>query len=468
MTSILIKNASAIITLDGNDTVLTNQNIFIKDNYISYIGPDDSVAERVIDGSPVFGKEDRIAERVIDGTGMFVYPGLVNTHHHLYQTFTRNLPQVQNLELFDWLISLYEIWRGINAEIVYYSSMVGMGELLKYGCTTCFDHHYVFPKENFADFIDQQFLAAEKLGMRFHASRGSMSRGKSDGGLPPDELVQSVEDILDDSRRLIEKYHDASPYSMRQMVLAPCSPFSVTSELMKKTAELAREKQVRLHTHLAETKDEEEYCLEKFKMRPLEYMESLGWLGKDVWFAHGIHFNEQELEKLADTQTGVAHCPVSNQKLSSGIAKIPQMLAMDVPVGLAVDGSASNDGSNLLAELRAAFLLHRLQSSQKAPSGYEVLKMATLGGAKILGRADIGSLEVGKAADLFMIDSQRLEYVGAQFDPKALLATVGINRPVDYTIVNGKVVVEDGKLCNIDEKEIVKKANRIVQQFIEK
>ena len=449
MTSILIKNAKAIMTLDAKDTVLTNQNIFIQDNFIGYIG-----------------HEEWTADEVIDGSTMFVYPGLINTHHHLYQTFTRNLPQVQNLELFDWLVTLYEIWRGITSEIVYYSSIVGMGELLKYGCTTCFDHHYVFPQENSADFIDQQFLAAEHLGIRFHASRGSMSRGRSDGGLPPDELVQSVEDILADSLRLIEKYHDASPYSMRQIVLAPCSPFSVTSELMIKTAQLARKKKVRLHTHLAETKDEEEYCLEKFNMRPLDYMESLGWTGDDVWFAHGIHFNEQELTKLATTQTGIAHCPISNQKLSSGVAQIPRMLALGISVGLAVDGSASNDGSNLLAELRAAFLLHRLHSSQKAPSGYEVLKMATQGGAKILGRDDLGSLEVGKAADLFMIDTNRLEYVGAQFDPKSLLATVGIHRPVDYTIVNGRIVVKNGELCNIDEQEVVKKANILVQQFI--
>jgi cytosine/adenosine deaminase-related metal-dependent hydrolase len=449
MTTILIKNARAIITLDEKDTVLKNQNIFIKDNYFDYIG-----------------NHSFVADKVIDASGMFVYPGLINTHHHLYQTFTRNLPQVQNLELFDWLVTLYEIWRGINSQIIYYSAVVGMGELLKYGCTTCFDHHYVFPKENSSDFIDQQFLAAEKLGMRFHASRGSMSRGKSNGGLPPDELVQSVEVILADSLRLIEKYHDASKYSMRQIVLAPCSPFSVTSDLMVKTAELARQKNVRLHTHLAETKDEEEYCMEKFNMRPLEYMESLGWIGKDVWFAHGIHFNDQELRKLASTQTGVAHCPISNQKLSSGIAQIPTMLQLGVPVGLAVDGSASNDGSNLLAELRASFLLHRLQSSHQAPRGYDVLKMATKGGAKILGRHDIGSIEVGKAADLFMIDSNRLEYVGAQFDPKSLLATVGVNRPVAYTIVNGQIVVEDGELCNIDEKDVVNKANLLLNKLI--
>lgn len=451
MTSILIKNARTVITLDEKDTVLENQNIFIKDNYVSYIGNDLFTADEVIDGS-----------------GMFVYPGLINTHHHLYQTFTRNLPQVQNLELFDWLITLYEIWRRLTPEIIYYSSMVGMGELLKYGCTTCFDHHYVFPQNHSAEFIDQQFLAAEELGIRFHASRGSMSRGKSDGGLPPDELVQSVEDILADSLRLIENYHDSSKYSMRQMVLAPCSPFSVTSELMIKIAELARSKNVRLHTHLAETQDEEQYCMKKFNMRPLDYMESLGWIGEDVWFAHGIHFNEKELVKLAATQTGIAHCPVSNQKLSSGIAQIPRMRALGVPVGLGVDGSASNDGSNLLAELRAAFLMHRLYSSNQAPSGYDVLKMATQGGAKILGRDDIGSIEVGKAADLFMIDSHKLEYVGAQFDPKSLLAIVGVNRPVAYTIVNGKVVVKNGELCNVVEGEIVDAANRYVNQLIHK
>lgn len=448
MTSILIKNARAIVTVDDKDTVLENQNIFIENNYFCYIG-----------------KDSFVADKVIDAEGMFVYPGLINTHHHLYQTFTRNLPQVQNLELFDWLITLYEIWRGLNPETIYYSSLVGMGELLKYGCTTCFDHHYVFPKESSA-FISQQFLAAEKLGMRFHASRGSMSRGKSNGGLPPDELVQSVEDILEDSLRLIENYHDASKYSMRQIVLAPCSPFSVTSDLMIKTAELAREKNVRLHTHLAETKNEEDYCIKEYKMRPLDYMESLGWLGKDVWFAHGIHFSDQELLRLACTQTGVAHCPISNQKLSSGIAKIPRMLELGVPVGLAVDGSASNDGSNLLAELRASFLLHRLQSSHQAPSGYDVLKMATKGGAKILGRDDIGSIEVGKAADLFMIDSNQLEYVGAQSDPKSLLATVGVNRPVAYTIINGKMVVARGELCNLDEQEIVHKANILVNDLL--
>ena len=449
MKSILIQNISAIVTLDDEDRVLHDQHILIENGKISYLG-----------------SELKSADTIIEGKGMFAYPGLVNTHHHLYQTFTRNLPEVQKLELFPWLKTLYEIWRGLTPEMIYYSSLVGMGELLKYGCTTCFDHHYVFPKLRSAHFIDQQFAAAGDLGMRFHASRGSMSLGKSDGGLPPDDLVQGVDEILRDSQRLIEEYHDPAHGSMRQIALAPCSPFSVTGELMKATAELARSKKVRLHTHLAETKDEEEYCLEKFGLRPLAYMDSLGWLGKDVWYAHGIHFDETELELLAATQTGVAHCPVSNQKLSSGVAQIPRMLELDVPVGLAVDGSASNDGSNLLQELRSAYLMHRLQSSKNAPEAYDFLKLATRGGARVLGRSDIGSLEEGKAADLFLLNMEKLEYVGAQFDPKAVLGTVGIARPVDYTIVNGRIVVKEGRIQGlIDEDKVAEVANKLVRQL---
>ncbi|HMM22722.1 MAG TPA: 8-oxoguanine deaminase [Selenomonadales bacterium] len=450
MGELLIRNAAAIVTLDGADRVLTGKNLLIRDNYIAYIG----------DECPEAGA-------IIDAGGMFVYPGLVNTHHHLYQTFTRNLPRVQNLELFDWLLALYEIWRGLTPEMVYHSSLVGMGELLKYGCTTCFDHHYVFPRRGAGELIDQQFAAADRLGIRFHASRGSMARGRSQGGLPPDDLVQDVDDILADSKRLIDTFHDRGRYAMRQVALAPCSPFSVTGELMVATAELARREGVRLHTHLAETLDEEEYCREKFGLRPLDYMESLGWLGRDVWFAHGIHFSEPELGKLAATGTGVAHCPVSNQKLSSGIAKLPQMLRLGVPVGLAVDGSASNDGSNLLAEMRAAYLLHRLNASAEAPTAYEALKLAALGGARLLGRDDdLGSIEVGKAADLFMIDVDRLEYVGARFDPKSLPATVGVSRPVDYTIVNGRIVVKNGQLCRVDERAAGQEAEKWARALV--
>lgn len=449
MASLLIKNAQAIVTVDSQDHVFERYNILIEGNRIAAIGD-----------------QHWSADTVIDAAHMIVYPGLVNTHHHLYQTFIRNLPAVQHMELFDWLRTLYGIWRGLTEDMIYYSSLTGLGELLKYGCTTCFDHHYVFPQQRSDLFVDRQFDAAADLGIRFHASRGSMSRGKSDGGLPPDELVQNIHTILTDSLRLIENYHDVRPYSMRQVVLAPCSPFSVTADLMTETEKLARVKQVRLHTHLAETKDEEEYCLQTRGLRPLAYMESLGWVGPDVWYAHGIHFNEQELQKLADTQTGIAHCPVSNQKLSSGIAQLPRMLELGVPVGLAVDGSASNDCSNLLSELRSCYLLHRLASSAKAPSGYDLLRLATRGGAALLGRTDIGSIEVGKAADLFLLRTDRLEYVGAQFDPKSLLATVGVNRPVDYTIVNGRIVVKNGELCTIDEQKTAQRANKLVQALV--
>lgn len=449
--NLFIKNIKNLVTCDDSDNVYKDTNMYIENGVIKYIG------DKIFD-----------ADEIIDAKDMNVYPGLINTHHHLYQTFTRNLPQVQNMELFDWLTTLYEIWKNIDGEIINYSSIVGMGELMKNGCTTCFDHHYVFPNNTTGDLIDIQFKAAKELGIRMHASRGSMSLSKKDGGLPPDSVVQTTDEILKDSERLIKKYHDDSFNSMRQIALAPCSPFSVTGELMKESAILARKYNVRLHTHLAETKDEESFTLEKFNMRPLEYMESLGWIGNDVWFAHGIHFNEEELKLLAKTQTGIAHCPISNMKLSSGIAKIPEMLELGIPVGLAVDGSASNDGSNLLEELRVAYLLHRLNSSRKAPTGYDILKIATNGSAKILGRDDIGMLKVGKCADLFMIDTNRLELVGAQFDPKSVLGTIGLKSPVDYTIVNGKIVVKNGKLVNIDEEKITKDANQSVEKLLNK
>lgn len=451
MSSVLIKNAQAIVTVDPQDRVLYNANILIEDNVIRYVG-----------------NEQQDADRVIDASHCYVYPGLVNTHHHLYQTFTRNLPQVQKMELFPWLVTLYEIWRGLDEACVYYSALTGMGELLKYGCTTCMDHHYIFPKTGSDTFIDQQFRAAEALGIRFHATRGSMSRGKSDGGLPPDDLVQTVDVILRDSERLVKKFHDPAPFSMRQVALAPCSPFSVTSDLLRESAVLARELGVRLHTHLCETKDEENFCLEAVGQRPLDYMASCGWLGGDVWFAHGIHFNDEELKLLADTGTGVAHCPVSNMKLASGVCRVPEMLELGVPVGLAVDGSASNDGSNLMAEIRTAYLLHRLHSSEKAPTGYDLLKMATKGSATVLGRTDIGSLEAGKAADLFLLDVDLLELAGAKKDPACLLGTVGYGRPAKLVMVNGRVVAEDGRLLGVDEEEVRDRAWELADALLEK
>ena len=446
---ILIKNAKAIITMNDNNDVLFNHNLLIQDNKIEYIG-----------------KELKEADKVIDAKDMYIYPGLINTHHHLYQTFTRNLPEVQNMELFPWLKHLYEIWKHLDDEVIYLSSLVGMGELVKYGCTTVFDHHYVFRSDTECDFISVQMKAAKDLGVRFHASRASMSLGVDDGGLPPMSVVESLEEIIKDSERLIKIFHDTSKYSMNQIVLAPCSPFSVSDELMVESAKLARKYGVKLHTHLGETLDEEDYCLETSKERPLAYMERLGWIGEDVFFAHGIHFNDEELKRLSDTKTGVAHCPVSNQKLSSGIARISEMVKLDIPVGLAVDGSASNDGSNLLAELRAGYLLQRLRYSNDAITPEGMLRIATRGGAEILGRKDIGYLEKGMAADLFMLDTTRLQYVGTNKDPIALLATVGVNHPVDYTIINGKIIVQDGEIKTIDENKIVKEANIKFEEFI--
>ena len=451
MSTLLLKNIHTLVTCDDRDQILHGVDLYCEDGLIRSIGP----------------ALPHTADKVVDARHCWCYPGLVNTHHHLYQVFSRNLPQVQNLELFDWLTTLYEIWKGLDESVIRLSSLTGMGELMKYGCTTCFDHHYVFPAHA-GDLIGAQFAAAEELGIRMFASRGSMDLSKKDGGLPPDSVVQTVDEIMKDSARIIEQYHDPRPGSMRQVALAPCSPFSVSAELLRQSAILARQYGVRLHTHLCETKDEERYMLTHHGVRPLEFMASLGWTGPDVWYAHGIHFNDEELWELARTGTGVAHCPISNMKLASGVARIPDMLELGVPVGLAVDGSASNDGSSLMEELRVAYLLHRLHSSAKAPSGYQVLKMATRGSARLLGRDDIGQLTAGKCADFFLVDSRRLELVGGEYSPADVLATVGLRGPVDYTVVNGKITVKDGHLVTIDEDRIAAEAREVCRSYLSK
>ena len=418
MSTLLIRNISQLVTCDDGDRVLQNADIYCEDGFIKSIGT----------------ALDVTADEVIDGRHMLCYPGLVNTHHHLYQVFSRNLPQVQNMELFDWLKTLYEIWKNLDEDVIRLSSLTGMGE----------------------------------LGIRLYMSRGSMDLSVKDGGLPPDSVVQTVDEIMADSVRCIEKYHDDSYGSMHRVALAPCSPFSVSAELLRQSAILARQYHVRLHTHLCETKDEENFMLAREGVRPLEYMARLGWLGGDVWFAHGIHFNDEELRLLAQTGTGVAHCPISNMKLSSGIARIPEMLALGVPVGLAVDGSASNDGSSLLEELRVAFLLHRLNSSRQAPTGYDMLKIATRGSARLLGRDDIGQLAEGKCADLFMLDSRRLELVGACTDPGSVLGTVGVRGAVDYTVVHGRVTVRGGRLVTVDEEKVAQEANDKCRAYLAK
>ena len=301
MASLLIRSIRYLVTCDDKDQLLEDVDLYCEDGFIRQIGPHLDVA----------------ADRTIDASHMLCYPGLVNTHHHLYQVFSRNLPQVQNMELFDWLKTLYEIWKNLDEDVIRLSSLTGMGELMKHGCTTCFDHHYVFPTHA-GDLIGAQFAAADTLGIRMYASRGSMDLSVKDGGLPPDSVVQTVDEIMTDSARLIEKYHDTSYGAMHRIALAPCSPFSVSAELLRQSAILARQYGVRLHTHLCETKDEENFMLQREGIRPLEYMERLGWTGSDVWFAHGIHFNDEELRELARTGTGVAHCPISNMKLASG------------------------------------------------------------------------------------------------------------------------------------------------------
>ena len=451
MSTLLLKNIHTLVTCDDSDQILHGVDLYCEDGLIRSIGP----------------ALPHTADKVVDARHCWCYPGLVNTHHHLYQVFSRNLPQVQNLELFDWLTTLYEIWKGLDESVIRLSSLTGMGELMKHGCTTCFDHHYVFPAHA-GDLIGAQFAAAEELGIRMFASRGSMDLSKKDGGLPPDSVVQTVDEIMKDSARIIEQYHDPRPGSMRQVALAPCSPFSVSAELLRQSAILPRQYGVRLHTHLCETKDEERYMLTHHGVRPLEFMASLGWTGPDVWYAHGIHFNDEELRELARTGTGVAHCPISNMKLASGVARIPDMLELGVPVGLAVDGSASNDGSSLMEELRVAYLLHRLHSSAKAPSGYQVLKMATRGSARLLGRDDIGQLTAGKCADFFLVDSRRLELVGGEYSPADVLATVGLRGPVDYTVVNGKITVKDGHLVTIDEDRIAAEAREVCRSYLSK
>ena len=451
MSSILIKNIKEIVTMDQERNRLKGYSLLIKDNRV------DKIAQEI----------EFTADQVIDGADYFLYPGLINTHHHFYQTLTRNIAQVQNVELFNWLKYLYPIWARLTPEAVYYSSLVAMGELLKTGCTTSVDQFYVFPRSQPKELLDEEFRAAEEIGIRFHGSRGSMSLGEKDGGLPPDSVVQSEEEILSDSQRVIEKFHNSRPFAMQRVVLAPCSPFSVTENLLRESIKLARNYKVRSHTHLAETKDEEKYCQEIFSMRPLDYMKKVGWLGKDIWFAHGVDLTEREIDLLADTGTGVAHCPVSNQKLASGAANIPYMLQKRVPVGLAVDGSASNDSSNMIAELKATLLIHRLIYGISSMSAEKVLMMATNGGRDILNQSEIGSIEEGKAADMFLINTKKLGFTGGLSDSVSALVTSGDSQIVDINIVNGKIVVSDGRLVNIDEEEVVEKANQISQKMME-
>lgn len=461
MATLLVKNAAILVTMDGDQREIASGGLFVRDGFIEQVGATDELP--------------KTADEILDLSGHVLLPGLVNTHHHFYQTLTRAVPAAQDANLFNWLKTHYPIWAGLQPDDIYISTQTALAELAFSGCTTASDHLYLFPN---GSKLDDEIAAALEIGVRLHASRGSMSLSEKDGGLPPDSVVDTEEHILKDSQRVIERYHDAAPGSMTQIVLAPCSPFSVTSELMKQSALLAREYGVQLHTHLAETEDEEQFCLDMFGYRPVDYMGEVGWLDSDVWFAHSVYVNEREIKKYAEHHCGVAHCPSSNMRLASGIAPIKELLAAGVDVGIGVDGSASNDGSHLLGEVRLAMLLARVKEgitgfslsndpNRKLMTAREALRMATRGGAAVLGRSDIGSLEVGKVADFFAVKLDSLDYAGGLHDPVAITLFAS---PVkaNYTVVGGKFVIKEGQLVTIDERKLIEKHNQAAKRLLEK
>lgn len=451
---ILLKNCMYLVTQDVHRSELTDIDCLIVDSRIARIGPQITPLESC---------------KVIDCRGKLVIPGLINSHHHFFQTFQRNLPITQDVKLFDWLVRLYEIWKFVDAEAVYYASLLAMAELLKTGCTTTTDHHYLYTQAMDGSEIPAvQFRAARELGIRFCATRGSMSMGKKQGGLPPESVIQDADTILQQTEDAIRKYHDPSEGSMRQIHVAPCSPFNVAPEVLAESAVLARKYGVRLHTHLCETLDEEHYCLQKFGKRPFDFMADLGWIGPDVWFAHGIYFNDEELQRLAMAGVGICHCPVSNMRLASGIARVKEMRKMGIAVGLGVDGSASNDSSDMVGELRQALLLQRIKYGPDALTAREVLEMATLGSARVLGRDDLGTIQEGKSADIAIFDLDRLEYAGALSDPLAALIFSGYQHGAQYTIVNGELVVNDYRLVDYDEMIITENSNRLSYGLLQK
>ncbi len=457
MPTLLIHNAHTIVTMNATRDEIANGTIVIRDNIIDWVGP-------ARDLPPDLG--DR-ADRTIDARGKILLPGLVNTHHHFYQTLTRAIPAAQDAVLFDWLQTLYPIWAELTPDDVRVSTQTALAELLLSGCTTASDHHYLWPN---GARLDDQFAAAETIGVRFHGARGSMSLGESQGGLPPDSVTEREDAILHDCRRVVEAYHDASPYAMRRVVIAPCSPFSVTPDLMRESAALARsfgpDANVHLHTHLAETQDEEAFCLERFGQRPGDYAAHLDWTGDDVWHAHCVHLNQPEIDLFARTQTGVAHCPSSNMRLASGIAPVRAMLDAGVPVGLGVDGSASNDSSHLLAEARQAMLLQRVQGNPAALTARTALAIATVGGAAVLGRNDIGVLAPNMAADIIAFDLNTLPLAGgAVHDPVAALFFC-FPQNVDLALVNGRVLVEDGQLLSVDQNKLVEQHNHAARRLL--
>jgi cytosine/adenosine deaminase-related metal-dependent hydrolase len=407
---------------------------------------------------------DRAGHDVVDARGCLLTPGFVNTHNHLYQWVTRGL--AVDATLFEWLTTLYPVWAGIDEHAVHVGASGALAQLARTGCTTSTDHHYVFPREG-GDLLGAEITAAREVGLRFHPTRGSMDLGQRDGGLPPDHVVEDRDAILAASDEAIDRWHDPSPGAMLRIGLAPCSPFSVTGELMREAAELARRRGVRLHTHLAETLDEEDFCRERFGCTPLEYVESLGWTGEDVWFAHAIHLDDAAVKKIGDTGTGVAHCPSSNARLGAGIARTRDLRDAGARVGLGVDGAASNEAGSLLEEVRHAVLFARAVGGPTALSVRDGLELATLGGAAVLGRVDeIGSIEVGKLADLALwrIDGPAHADVA---DPVAALV-LGAPPPLELLLVDGRAVVERDRVLTVDADALAREAEAVHRDLVEK
>ncbi len=466
MSTLLVKNATILVTMDEAGREIADGALFAREGFIERVG----TTRQVLADLEARGERP---DESLDLSGHVLLPGLINTHHHFCQTLTRAVPAAQDANLFNWLKTLYPIWARLRPDDIFTATQTALAELALSGCTTAADHLYLFSN---GSKLDDEIAAAREIGLRLHASRGSMSLGESRGGLPPDSLVEDEDAILDDCQRLIQQYHDPQPGSYLQIVLSPCSPFSVTPDLMRATAQLAREYGVRLHTHLAETEDEEVFCQQKFGRRPVAYMHDLDWLGEDVWFAHAIYVNRREVKMLARHGCGVAHCPTSNMRLASGIAPVKEYLAAGVPVGLGVDGSASNDSSHMLAEARQAFLLARLKegitgfslsndSTRHLLTARQALFLATRGGAAVLGRADIGALAVGKCADFCAIRLDRLEYAGALHD--AVAAVIFCHPPrVEYTVVGGRFIVREGCLVTQAERLLIERQNRAARRLL--
>ncbi len=448
MTNLLLKNIRCLATMDEGRRELSDAWILLRDRKIAALGLADALPQ------------DLQPDRVIDLSNHVVLPGLVNTHHHMFQCLTRAL--AQQCELFDWLQFLYPIWSGLRSEHVYTAARLAMAELLLAGCTTASDHHYIFPNDVR---LEDEIRAAQETGIRFHAARGAMSLGESDGGLPPDHLVEREPDILRDTQRLIETWHDPEPQAMLRIVVAPTSPFSVTVDLMRESAAMARAYGVSMHTHLAENIKDVSYSRENFGMNPGQYAEAVGWVGEDVWHAHCVQLNAQEIGLFARTGAGVCHCPSSNMRLASGIAPVRQMLDQGVKVGLGVDGSASNDSGHLLGEARQAMLLQRALGDPAGLSAREALEMATLGGASVLGRDDIGRIAAGMSADIIAFRLDDIALAGALHDPVAALVFCQPSA-VDLSIINGQIIVEDGVLQTVDVPSLVEGHNRLSAQLI--